>query len=334
MCTKKKSLNPFKRNKSINQKPSPLETVISKTRPRMLPPKNPQEEKKHLQEYENMMKKARKLEAKKQKEHYRKKEEKDKKTINAIQIWENEIIPQWKSKVKDKRTRQLWDQGVPPRCRKKVWRLKIGNELNITRSIFLECQRRVPQAVRTKDQPVTQKSSDSSTTLASESPSYRSRRQRRTSSLDVLREHEDQIRLESDGRRSSLELRPSSSTSYSYQTESDYNPEENHKRADSFSGRSAMELESNRTSNDDDDDDNIELEDDDDDDDTTSQEDEGEEGDDDEKILTDPTAINFLNKAIDEDILRTLPSLCVFQVQKKKRFKKKGEKLNYLCYLA
>ncbi|KAG2233208.1 hypothetical protein INT48_007628 [Thamnidium elegans] len=306
-------LNPFKRNKAINQKPSPLETVISKTRPRMLPPKNPQEEKKHLQEYENMMKKARKLEAKKQKEHYRKKEEKDKKTMNAIQIWENEIIPQWKSKVKDKRTRQLWDQGVPPRCRKKVWRLKIGNELNITRSTFLECQRRVPQAVRTKDQPVTQKSLDSNATLASETPSYRSRRQRRTSSLDVLREHEDQIRLEeSDGRRSSMELRPSSSTSYSYQTESDYNPEENHKRADSFSGRSAMELESNRTSNDDDDDDVIEL-DDDDDDDTTSQEDEGEEGDDDEKILTDPTAINFLNKAIDEDILRTLPSLCVFQ---------------------
>jgi hypothetical protein len=31
-------------------------------------------------------------------------------------------------------------------------------------------------------------------------------------------------------------------------------------------------------------------------------------------MLRDPSAINFLNKAIDEDILRTLPSLCVFQV--------------------
>lgn len=281
----------------------------------MLPPKDPQEEKKHLQEYETMMKKARKLEAKKQKENYRKKEEKDKKTVNAIQTWENEIIPQWKSKVKDKKTIQLWVQGVPPRCRKRVWKLKIGNDLEITKSIFLECQRRVPQSARTKDQIVSQKPFDPTTTNALDPPSYHSRRQRRTSSLDVLREQEDHLHRfdENDGRRSSMELRPSSSTSYSFATDSEY--EESHKRADSFGGRSAMELESNRDSNDDADID-IGLEDDEEDD-TTSQEDEGEEGDDEEKILTDPTAINFLNKAIDEDILRTLPSLCVFQVKKK-----------------
>lgn len=281
----------------------------------MLPPKDPQEEKKHLQEYENMMRKARKLEAKKQKDVYRKKEEKDRKTSYAIQTWENEIIPQWKSRVKDKRTIQLWDQGVPPRCRKKVWRLKIGNELNITKNTFNECLRRVPQAVRTKDQPIAKKPYDPASTNVLDPP-YRIGRQRRTSSLDVLREkQEEQHRFDDSedyGRRSSMELRPSSSTTCSYATESESGTEESHKRGESFGGRSAMELDSTRNSNTEDDD--IGLEDDNEDDDTSSQEDEGEEDDDDDKRLKDPTAINFLNKAIDEDILRTLPSLCVFQV--------------------
>ncbi|KAG2205705.1 hypothetical protein INT47_008062 [Mucor saturninus] len=295
-------LNPFKRGKTINQKPSPLETVISKTRPRMLPPKDPQEEKKHLQEYESMMRKARKLEAKKQKDLYRKKEEKDRKTSFAIQTWENEIIPQWKSRVNDKRTIQLWDAGVPPRCRKKVWRLKIGNGLNISKNTFHECLRRVPQAVRTKDQPPPRKSHEPD-------PSYGIRRQRRTSSLDVLREQEEHHRFDEADRRS-LELRPSSSTTYSYATESESGTEpNNHKRGESFGGRSAMELDSTRNSTVEEDD--IGLEDDDGDEDTSSQDDEGE--DDEDKRLKDPTAINFLNKAIDEDILRTLPSLCVFQ---------------------
>lgn len=285
----------------------------------MLPPKDPQEEKKHLQEYESMMRKARKLEAKKQKELYRKKEEKDRKTSFAIQTWENEIIPQWKTRVKDKKTIQLWDQGVPPRCRKKVWRLKIGNELNITKNTFTECLRRVPQSVRAKDQLMTKKAYDvSSSNNVLPDPNFKLRRQRRTSSLDVLREkQEEQFRFddtEDYGRRSSMELRPSSSTSYSFATVSESGTEESHKRVESISGRSAMELDSTRNSNDDD---NIGLEDDDDDDDndTTSQEDEIEEDDnEDEKRLKDPSAINFLNKAIDEDILRTLPSLCVFQV--------------------
>src|SRR6478735_4209399 len=98
----------------------------------MLPPKDPQEEKKHLQEYQAMMKKAKKLEAKKQKELSRKREEKDKKTSQAIYLWETDIIPKWNQRIQDKKTANLWDQGVPPRCRRKVWKLKIGNRLNIT----------------------------------------------------------------------------------------------------------------------------------------------------------------------------------------------------------
>jgi hypothetical protein len=278
----------------------------------MLPPKDPQEEKKHLQEYESMMKKARKLELKKQKENWRKKEEKDKKTSHAIHTWENDIIPNWKNRVKERRTMYLWDQGVPPRCRKKVWRLKIGNDLNVSKSTFIECTRRVPQAVRAKDQQSTSASHKIFDPTNADIP-FRKTRQRRTSSLDVLRE--DRFENESGhdseyGRRSSMENRPSTST-YSYASEYESGTEENN------GGRSAMELESKPNSHEIDDG-HIGLEDDDEDDDTSSQDDEGEELDDDDKVLKDPTAINFLNKAIDEDILRTLPSLCVFQVSKER----------------
>ncbi|OAC98586.1 hypothetical protein MUCCIDRAFT_150009, partial [Mucor lusitanicus CBS 277.49] len=190
---------------------------------RMLPPKDPHEEKKHLQEYESMMKQAKKLEAKKQRESNKKREEKDKKASYAIYTWENDIIPHWKSRIKDKRTMVLWDQGIPPRCRRKVWCLKIGNPLNITKNTFSECTRRVPQAVRQ-----TSKSANTTTTTTN-----------------------------GDSHGAPMPIRK----------------EDRH-------GHHA--------------------------------EDDDEDDEDGHKETQDP--INFLNKAIDEDILRTLPSLCVFQV--------------------
>jgi hypothetical protein len=287
-------MNPFNRPKSIIRKPSPLETVISKTRPRMLPPKDPNEEKRHLQQYQAMMKKAVKLDAKKQKEQCRKREERDKKTTNAIHIWENEIIPQWKSKIKDKRTMHLWDQGVPPRCRKRVWKLKIGNESNISKNTFNECLARVPQSVRTpkKKEYKAQPSHQIDTDIPF--------RRRRTSSLDVLQEDKEQDHTNQ---------LPSPNNSSAEDIQWDTVPE-NHGE-NGFDGRTAMDLESYDNYS------NVDLPDDDDD--TSSQDDEDslddkEVEDDDDKVLVDPSTINFLNKAIDEDIIRTLPSLCVFQV--------------------
>ena len=299
----------------------------------MLPPKDPQEEKKHLQEYQSMMKQAKKLQAKKQRETNRKREEKDKKASYAIYTWENDIIPHWKSRVKDKRTMVLWDQGVPPRCRKKVWCLKIGNQLNITKSTFSECTRRIPQAVRntkntsdshgapmpivtanhTTYNPYSATETTTTTTTTTEQI-YRRSRQRRTSSLDVLREKKEDNNEEEEevaGFSNFTNMPEHSSSTYSFTSN-----EENFGRySHSEGGRSALELGSQSL---DDEDDNIGLEDDheDDNNDTSDQDDEPNDDEhDDDKVLKDPTAINFLNKAIDEDILRTLPSLCVFQVR-------------------
>ncbi|KAI9484015.1 MAG: rab-GTPase-TBC domain-containing protein [Benjaminiella poitrasii] len=325
---RRSSLNLFRRSKSINQKPTPLESVISKTRPRMLPPKDPQEEKKHLQEYEMMMKKARKMEAKKQKEMDRKKEEKDKKMNYAIYIWENEIIPNWKKTLKERRTIALWDQGIPPRCRKKAWRLRIGNQLNITKATFAESMHRLPLPHQTKSDNsyyqshgapmpiVTNEANNHTKIYGHNEPSlYNIRRQRRTSSLDVLRETEgvtsttNTTEDEADDENDKVNIITThpqfSSSSYSFATTTNSSDvSSQHEDQQSNHPNPIIDTDENESYND-----IMSSPGEEEDPDLTLPEDER------QKMLMDkdPIMINFLNKAIDEDILRTLPSLCVFQ---------------------
>ncbi|KAI7904348.1 uncharacterized protein BX663DRAFT_432112 [Cokeromyces recurvatus] len=293
---------------------------------RMLPPKDPQEEKKHLQEYETMMKKAKKIEARKKKEMDRKKEEKDKKLSHAIYIWENEIIPNWKKSLKERRTVTLWDQGIPPRCRKKVWKLRIGNQLNITKATFSESIHRLPlhsnYTKKTNDyyqlhgEPMPIIVNEPTIYDHNESSLYSLRRQRRTSSLDVLREAEgvtstvDTTDDEVSEKKTNITSHPqSSSSTYSFTTvtntsETSSQHEEQHQH------QHQQQQQSTGTILDTDEDTNYTSSDEEEDPDLVLSEDEH------QKMLlnNDPTMINFLNKAIDEDILRTLPSLCVFQV--------------------
>lgn len=256
-----------------------------------------------------MMKKAKKMEAKKQKELSKKREEKDKKMTQAIQMWETDIFPKWHLRFHDKRTITLWDQGIPPRCRKKAWKLKIGNELNVTKTTFTDCLRRIPISSMRKTRRNKQPLPDAYTDI-NDSSFYKPRK--RTSSLDVLREKKDDER--------------------SFESVDDVKYDESSQDEESTEdsesgGRPAMELNAQF---DDVDDHNIQVydEDDDDDDDDDNDDDMDEndtdsflldddttnDDDDENRLVVNPTVINFLNKAIDEDILRTLPSLCVFQV--------------------
>lgn len=270
------------------------------------------------------MKTAKKLEAKKQKESDRKKEEKDKKVNHAINIWEKDIIPHWKSKLHDKKTIMLWNQGIPPRCRRKIWTKKIGNDLNISKGTFAECVRRVPPSLRASSSTSASKShskrrpansdNNMSDNIANDASLYSYRRHRRTSSLDVLRENNEEhigvLGTEEDEdqfKEVTLSEQP-----HAYNHNFDPYPNSFAKTGSLDNGRSAIDLESTESHDNNGD---ISLEDDDDDDDdSSSQEEDNDETHNDDKILKDPTVIGFLNKAIDEDILRTLPSLCVFQV--------------------
>ncbi|CAH1396413.1 unnamed protein product [Nezara viridula] len=47
-----------------------------------------------------------------------------------------------------KRTQELWWQGVPPCVRGRLWRLAIGNDLNITHDLYEICVQRAQDRLR------------------------------------------------------------------------------------------------------------------------------------------------------------------------------------------
>lgn len=51
--------------------------------------------------------------------------------VKRMEEW-NALLPQWEAVKNNRRTRELWWEGIPSSVRGKVWKLAIGNELNIT----------------------------------------------------------------------------------------------------------------------------------------------------------------------------------------------------------
>lgn len=47
-----------------------------------------------------------------------------------------------------KKVRDLWWQGVPPNVRGKIWKLAIGNDLNITEELYEICVNRARDRIR------------------------------------------------------------------------------------------------------------------------------------------------------------------------------------------
>ncbi|KAI8059516.1 hypothetical protein BC940DRAFT_173845 [Gongronella butleri] len=306
---RRSSLNLFSRPRR-SQKPSPLETVVSKTRPRMLPPKDPSEEKKHLQQHEALMKKARKLEEKKVKEHERKKEQVDKRVAQAISVWEHTILPQWDQKIKEKKTHDLWRQGVPPRCRRNVWMLAIGNHLQLSKESFVGCLREVPLGP-TNGHAAHETPASTRRRIVEDQENSFYQQKRRTSSLHVLHENEDEDVSLASGPTASSDSLPMARGSLDHATPaspggattddgSDMQNVDLDDLGDQHSvlGRASMAIEDDTVDDDDNDDAKYSP--------TGARTNTG-------AFIHDTTTLAYLRKAVDEDILRTLPSLCVFQ---------------------
>lgn len=51
----------------------------------------------------------------------------------SIPVWEQTILPNWKSAVRDPKHRNMWRQGVPPKLRGSVWEKAIGNGLALSK---------------------------------------------------------------------------------------------------------------------------------------------------------------------------------------------------------
>ncbi|XP_072041794.1 TBC1 domain family member 12-like isoform X2 [Amphiura filiformis] len=113
--------------------------LILENRPQHLPAKNPEEALKHKEEYEQMVKEAKKKEMKVYKLKMKQMAEQIKfenSVQSALNVWQSELLPNWETIKSNKRTKDIWWQGIPPSVRGKVWLLAIGNELNITHELF------------------------------------------------------------------------------------------------------------------------------------------------------------------------------------------------------
>ncbi|KAI5820811.1 rab-GTPase-TBC domain-containing protein [Pyronema omphalodes] len=149
---KSESLPPKKKSPSTSMELPPLqvsngiidplpiskekEAVLSRTRPSWLPPKSKEEEKRHLKEYQQMMRRSQEAERKRVQKERAEEEARQKLQNEFSNEWESKIIPNWNRAVRAPETRQLWWKGVAPRCRGQVWALAIGNPLAVSAETY------------------------------------------------------------------------------------------------------------------------------------------------------------------------------------------------------
>ncbi|XP_014790974.1 mucin-17 [Octopus bimaculoides] len=125
--------------------------LILENRPGHLPSKAPEEERKHKQEYEQMVEAAKKKEQKdirQKKKHLQLQLKHEEQLVAAAKTWNSEVLPNWEITKQTKRARELWWSGLPPCVRGKVWKLAIGNELNITEELFEICLNRAKDRIK------------------------------------------------------------------------------------------------------------------------------------------------------------------------------------------
>lgn len=119
------------------------EAVLTRTRPSWLPPKDQREEKKHLKEYARMMACAREAERRKLEKSRKEQLRRDKDRGSLNRIWEQHVLPNWDTCVREPSMRELWWRGVSPRSRGDVWRKAVGNELGLTEASYQAVLKRV-----------------------------------------------------------------------------------------------------------------------------------------------------------------------------------------------
>uniref|UniRef100_A0A8C1GNE5 TBC1 domain family, member 12b n=1 Tax=Cyprinus carpio TaxID=7962 RepID=A0A8C1GNE5_CYPCA len=125
--------------KNLEFEPLSTTALILEDRPANLPAKSEEEAQRHRQEYDEMVAEAKKRElkeAQKKKKQMKERFKQEESIVNAMVVWNNEILPNWESMRGTRRVRDLWWQGLPPNVRGKVWSLAIGNEMNITSDLY------------------------------------------------------------------------------------------------------------------------------------------------------------------------------------------------------
>lgn len=133
-------LPPKNRNSNFSNGGLPVskekEAVLSRTRPSWLPPKSPEEERRHVLEYQKMMAHVSQLERNVEQRKEQQRAAREKQRTKDELTWKNHILPKFERAIEEPTTRELWWRGIPPKYRSIVWKARAGNNLGITKSTF------------------------------------------------------------------------------------------------------------------------------------------------------------------------------------------------------
>ena len=77
---------------------------------------------------------------------------------NSLRIWNTEILTNWNEAKNSKRTRQLWWHGLPPSIRGKVWKLAIGNDLELSKDAYIFYRQKAAEKLETLSKNANEKS--------------------------------------------------------------------------------------------------------------------------------------------------------------------------------
>ncbi|KAB7506745.1 TBC1 domain family member 12 [Armadillidium nasatum] len=128
--------------------------LIMEERPGNLPAKTPLEQEKHEQEYKSIVSAAKKREMKEARERRKAQAlqlKQEKHLSDSVHTWNNVILPKWNAVRHHKKCQDLWWTGLPSCVRGKVWKLAIGNELQITKELYSKLVQRSLDKLSTLD---------------------------------------------------------------------------------------------------------------------------------------------------------------------------------------
>lgn len=121
-------------------------------RPDGLPPKSAEEEQKHLQEYQKLLEKTAARDKKKQEKRVALQEQKASQKAADEAEWKSKYIEQTSPIASVQKNyssfREMWWRGIPGRYRGQIWRLQIGNKLNLDSSTYNDCLSRADKTFR------------------------------------------------------------------------------------------------------------------------------------------------------------------------------------------
>ncbi|KAF8346904.1 rab-GTPase-TBC domain-containing protein [Amanita rubescens] len=127
--------------------PSMFEKVMSKTRPSFLPPKPKQEDRKHLADWQNMMKMSQLAAEKRRKALQERRLLREKAIEESLNVWKRDIVPDWRVVHKDPALRKLWWRGIPTKLRADMWECAVGNPLSLRKDHYRACLSRAKRAL-------------------------------------------------------------------------------------------------------------------------------------------------------------------------------------------